>query len=185
MSDFEDPQVARERLLLALVNLTEIIDSVNRVVKAEADNRLDQTPVLEAEVAVVRLLMYYPDSSMTQISEMLRIAPSAVRAAIRSLQHRGMAEQSPDGTPANIGSGPSRATASQPRFRATPAGYAIRTEARSQAEKQLKVALSGMRFEDQSQLQSAADSLSALGVALGFQPLKTLSTKDPHSHPAV
>lgn len=168
MSEFVGPQAVQEDLLLALVDLTEIIDALGGMVRAETDARAAQNPVPATEVAVVRFLLNFPDSSIAQIGTGLKLPPSAARGAVKSLERRGLAEQSPSEAGHQAGGNSTR----QQQFRATPAGRAIRSQARQLAERQLNLALTSMRNEDRVQLSKSAEALTALAVALGFRSPK-------------
>lgn len=146
----------QDALLGALVDLADSMDSLNAVVRTQAETRLGQLRVSAIEVAVLRRLLRGPEATLEDIGDATGEPLPGLARALAALTRRGLVRTC------------SPAGARRPRYRATAAAVALHDGARDRASHHLRYALAALTADELRRLRESTGALAALSRALGF-----------------
>ncbi|PJI84827.1 MarR family transcriptional regulator [Luteimicrobium subarcticum] len=141
-------------LVRVLVDLAEAFDSVNAVLRPEAEVRARIEPLAPRPYAVLLALVRHPRSTVPDLASATRQTVAKVARALRTLEDGRLVERTRDGD--------------EERWSATSAAWSVRDEARRRCAQVVRYALSGVPSDQVSRLRGAVDELAALGRSLGL-----------------
>ncbi|SOD73588.1 hypothetical protein SAMN05892883_2876 [Jatrophihabitans sp. GAS493] len=157
-------------IVQALVNLTEALDSVNTMIRRQAEERMDQPLVPIVEVAILGYLLRHPGANLRTIISGTGLPIATVPGALRSLESRDL-----------ISNADTKTRSANSGYRATQKGIDLRAEARAHSAKQMRYALASISVGVRDDLESVTDGINALAIALGWQDIDPSYQTDPAS----